>query len=65
MSIDDTALGSMTEEGLVGDDVLKEEILTRAELIKAANIPDASRFYDYSAIRKNYAELKKNWKPKL
>ena len=66
LSVDyDTALGSMTEEGSVGDDVLKEEIQTRAELIKAANIPDDSRFYDYSAIRKIYAELKKQWKPKL
>jgi ABC-type nitrate/sulfonate/bicarbonate transport system substrate-binding protein len=61
----DTALSSMTEEGLVADDVLKEEIVTRAELITAANIPDPSKFYDYSLIRKVYAELKKSWKPKL
>lgn len=66
LSIDyDTALSSMTDEGLVADDVLKDEILTRAELIKAANIPEPSKFYDYSLIRKVYAELKKSWKPKL
>jgi len=61
----DTALSSMTDEGSVADEVLKEEILTRAELIKAANVPDPSRFYDYSIIKKIYAELKKSWKPKL
>jgi NitT/TauT family transport system substrate-binding protein len=61
----DTALGSMTAEGAVSDDVLREEILTRAGLIKAANIPEPSQFYDYSAIKRIYADLKKGWKPKL
>jgi ABC-type nitrate/sulfonate/bicarbonate transport system substrate-binding protein len=61
----DTALSSMTDEGSVADEVLKDEILTRGELIKAANVPDPSRFYDYSIIKKIYAELKKSWKPKL
>ena len=55
----------MTDEGSVADEVLKEEILTRAELIKTANVPDPSRFYDYSIIKKIYSELKKSWKPKL
>jgi NitT/TauT family transport system substrate-binding protein len=61
----DTALISMTDEGSVSDDVLREEILTRAELIKASNLPDAAKLYDYSIIKKIYAELKKGWKPKL
>jgi ABC-type nitrate/sulfonate/bicarbonate transport system substrate-binding protein len=61
----DTALSSMTDEGSVSDDVLKEEILTRAELIKAPNVPDPAKLYDYSIIKKIYAELKKSWKPKL
>lgn len=66
LSIDyDTAMESMTDEGWVGDDVLRDEIATRAELIKAANVPDATKFYDYGAIKKIYAELKKGWKPKL
>ena len=66
LSVDyETALGSMTEEGSVGDEVLREEILTRAELIKAANIPEPGKFYDYSAIKRIYADLKKGWKPKL
>jgi ABC-type nitrate/sulfonate/bicarbonate transport system substrate-binding protein len=61
----DTALSSMTDEGSVADDVLREEILTRAELIKAPNVPDPAKLYDYSIIKKIYAELKKSWKPKL
>jgi ABC-type nitrate/sulfonate/bicarbonate transport system substrate-binding protein len=61
----ETALSSMTDEGWVVDDVLKEEILTRAELIKAANVPDPGKFYDYGLIKKIYAQLKGTWKPKL
>jgi ABC-type nitrate/sulfonate/bicarbonate transport system substrate-binding protein len=65
LSVDyDTALGSMTEEGWVTEEVLRDEITARAELIKAANVPDPSRFYDYSIIKKVYADLKKSWKPK-
>jgi ABC-type nitrate/sulfonate/bicarbonate transport system substrate-binding protein len=61
----ETALNSMTDEGWVADDVLREEILTRAELIKAANVPDPERFYDYSLIKKIYAQFKRTWQPKL
>ena len=61
----DTALASMTDDGTVSDDVLKEEVLTRAELIKSASVPDPAKLYDYSIIKKIYAELKKSWKPKL
>jgi hypothetical protein len=61
----ETALASMTDEGTVPDDVLKEEVLIRAELIKAPSAPDPAKLYDYGIIRKVYAELKKGWKPKL
>jgi hypothetical protein len=61
----DTALSSMTDEGSVSDDVLREEVLTRAELIKSPNVPDPAKLYDYSIIKRIYAELKKSWKPKL
>jgi NitT/TauT family transport system substrate-binding protein len=61
----DTALASMTDEGTVSDDVLREEVLTRAELIKSPNVPDSAKLYDYSIIKRIYAELKKSWKPKL
>ena len=66
LSLDyDTALGSMTDEGSVADEVLKDEIFTRAELIKAATVPDPRKLYDYSIIKKAYADLKRGWKPKL
>jgi NitT/TauT family transport system substrate-binding protein len=61
----DTALSSMTEEGSVSDDVLREEIATRVELIKSPTVPDPAKLYDYSIIKRIYAELKKVWKPKL
>ena len=61
----DTALSSMTDEGSVSEDVLREEILTRAELIKATNVPDAAKLYDYSIIKRIYADLKRSWKPKV
>ena len=61
----ETALTSMTEEGSVSDDVLREEVFTRAELIKSPNVPDPAKLYDYSIIKKIYADLKKGWKPKL
>jgi ABC-type nitrate/sulfonate/bicarbonate transport system substrate-binding protein len=60
----DVALGSMTEEGWVSDGILKEEVKTRAELIKATGVPDLGTLFDYSLIRKAYADLKKaGWKP--
>jgi NitT/TauT family transport system substrate-binding protein len=66
LSLDyETALGSMTEEGWVADDVLRDEVVTRAELIKVAKPPEPGQLFDYSIIKKVYADLRKNWKPKL
>jgi NitT/TauT family transport system substrate-binding protein len=66
LSVDyDTAFGSMTDEGWVTDEVLKDEIAARVELIKATHIPDSAKFYDYGLIKKVYSEIKKQWKPKL
>jgi len=66
LSLDyDTVLGSMTEAGWVADDVLRDEIVTRGELIKVAKLPEPGQLFDYSIIKKVYAELKKSWKPKL
>jgi ABC-type nitrate/sulfonate/bicarbonate transport system substrate-binding protein len=64
LSLDyDVALGSMTEEGWVGDETLKEEVKTRAELVKTTKIPDVGAIFDYSLIKKAYADLKKEgWK---
>ena len=65
LSLDyDVALGSMTEEGWIGDETLKEEVKTRAELVKATKVPDVGTIFDYAVIRKAYADLKKEgWKP--
>jgi hypothetical protein len=66
LSLDyDTVLGSMTEAGWVADDVLRDEIVTRGELIKVAKLPESGQLFDYSIIKKVYTELKKSWKPKL
>lgn len=61
----DTTLSSMTEEGWVGGDVLRDEVSTRAELMKAANPADLSKLFDYSIVKKIYGDLKSSgWKPK-
>jgi NitT/TauT family transport system substrate-binding protein len=66
LSLDyDTVLESMTEAGWVADDVLRDEIVTRGELIKVAKLPESGQLFDYSIIKKVYTELKKSWKPKL
>ena len=55
---------SMTEDGSLPDDILKEEIATRAELTKVATPPSISTTFDYSITRKNYARLKATgWQP--
>jgi NitT/TauT family transport system substrate-binding protein len=55
---------SMTDDGSLPDDVLREEVATRAELTKAANPPNASALFDYTITRKNYAQLKAaGWQP--
>src|SRR5262249_41960306 len=51
--------GSMTEDGSLPDDVLSDEVATRAELTKVANPPN-----DYNITRKNYAQLRTTgWQP--
>jgi ABC-type nitrate/sulfonate/bicarbonate transport system substrate-binding protein len=60
----DVAQASMTEEGWVRDETLREEIKTRGELLKSAKVPDVETLFDYRLIRKAYADLKKaGWKP--
>jgi NitT/TauT family transport system substrate-binding protein len=65
LSLDyDVALGSMTEEGSISDETLKEEVKTRAELIKASKVPDVETIFDYTLIKKAHADLKREgWKP--
>jgi NitT/TauT family transport system substrate-binding protein len=65
LSLDyDIAVGSMTEEGWISDDTLREEVKTRAELVNATKVPDVGTIFDYTLIKKAYADLKKDgWKP--
>ena len=61
----DATLASMTAEGSVTDDVLRNEIATRAELTKMSNPPEKEKLFDYSLVKKIYAELKASgWQPK-
>jgi NitT/TauT family transport system substrate-binding protein len=61
----DATVSSMTAEGSVTDDVLRDEIATRAELTKMSNPPDKDKLFDYSLVKKIYAELKASgWQPK-
>ena len=55
----------MTEDGSLPDDVLRDEVATRAELTKVANAAGyIGSLFDYSIIRKNYAQLKATgWQP--
>jgi NitT/TauT family transport system substrate-binding protein len=60
----DVTKASMTEDGSLPDDVLRDEVATRAELTKVANPPQISSVFDYSITRKNYAQLKTTgWQP--
>lgn len=55
---------SMTDEGWLPDDVLREEVATRAELTKVANPPSAAALFDYGMTKRNYAQLKASgWQP--
>lgn len=55
---------SMTDEGWLPDEVLRDEVATRAELTKAVNPPSYTHLFDYSLTKKNYAQLKASgWQP--
>jgi len=61
----DATVSSMTAEGFVTEDVLRDEIATRAELTKMANPPDKDKLFDYSLVKKIYADLKASgWQAK-
>jgi hypothetical protein len=60
----DVTKAAMTEDGSLPDDILRDEVATRAELTKVANPPNIASVFDYSITRKNYAELKATgWQP--
>jgi ABC-type nitrate/sulfonate/bicarbonate transport system substrate-binding protein len=60
----DVTKASMTEDGSLPDDVLRDEIVTRAEITKVAKPPGIASVFDYSITKKNYAQLKAaGWQP--
>jgi ABC-type nitrate/sulfonate/bicarbonate transport system substrate-binding protein len=61
----DATVSSMTAAGSVTDDVLRDEVATRAELTKLSNPPDKEKLFDYSIVKRIYADLKSSgWQPK-
>src|ERR1043165_4264791 len=60
----DSTLPVLTAEGWVGDEVLKEDVAMRAELVGMPAPSDYAKFFDYSIVEKIYRELKSTgWKP--
>lgn len=55
---------SMTDEGWLPDEILREEVTIRAELTKVAVPANPLGMYDYSIVKKIYAQLKSSgWQP--
>ena len=60
----DSTLPVLTPEGWVGDEILKEDVAMRAELVGVPAPSDYNKFFDYSIVKKIYRELKTaGWKP--
>jgi ABC-type nitrate/sulfonate/bicarbonate transport system substrate-binding protein len=54
----------LTAEGWVPDDVLKEDVAMRAELVGVPVPGDYTKFFDYNIVKKIYRELNTTgWKP--
>ena len=54
----DSTLPVLTAEGWVGDDIIKEDVAMRAELVNVPAPSDYNKFFDYSIVRKIYRDLK-------
>jgi ABC-type nitrate/sulfonate/bicarbonate transport system substrate-binding protein len=60
----DSTLPVLTAEGWVADDILKEDVAMRAELVGVPAPAEYGKFFDYSIAKKIYRELKTaGWKP--
>jgi ABC-type nitrate/sulfonate/bicarbonate transport system substrate-binding protein len=60
----DSTVPVLTAEGWVSDDILKEDVAMRAELLGMPAPADYGKFFDYSLVKKIYRELKTSgWKP--
>ena len=60
----DSTLPVLTAEGWVPDEVIKEDVAMRAELVGVPAPADSAKFFDYSIVKRIYRELKTaGWKP--
>jgi ABC-type nitrate/sulfonate/bicarbonate transport system substrate-binding protein len=60
----DVTKASMTDEGWLPEEVLRDEVATRAELTKVSAPPSPSALFEYSFTKRNYAQLKASgWQP--
>ncbi|HUK40704.1 MAG TPA: ABC transporter substrate-binding protein [Candidatus Acidoferrales bacterium] len=60
----DSTLPVLTAEGWVSDEILKEDVAMRAELVGVTPPTDYGKFFDYNIVKKIYRELKATgWKP--
>lgn len=60
----DVTKDSMTDEGWLPDDVLRQEVATRSELTKVKSPPEIAAVFDYNIVKKIYGQLKASgWKP--
>ena len=60
----DVTKAAMTDDGSLADEVLRDEVVSRAEITKVAKPPSIASVFDYAITRKNYAQLKAaGWQP--
>ena len=60
----DSTLPVLTAEGWVPDEVIKDDVAVRAELVGVPAPADSAKFFDYSIVKRIYRELKTTgWKP--
>jgi NitT/TauT family transport system substrate-binding protein len=60
----DVTRGSMTDDGSLPEEVLRDEIATRSELTKVSTPPSIAAVFDYAITKKNYVQLKASgWQP--
>ena len=60
----DSTLPVLTPDGSVGDEILKEDLAMRAELVGVPVPSDYNKFFDYSMVKNIYRDLKTaGWKP--
>jgi len=60
----DSTVPVLTAEGWVSDEILKEDVAMRAELVGVPAPSDYGKFFDYGIVRKIYRELRSSgWKP--